>query len=565
MIDMSRRKAQILAQSPVAPRATGGFRLMRYFVVTSLIAFTVVGVALFLLQSQEEEFFKQVQTEQNVFFSKAQLDLSRQQEATARDGLMAVHEAGHVNLARFLANTMWQKSIAPFMTKVQQLPIERCRNMAGDPSVGQPNPDDARQTCFREMGKQITALPDFAALDKTAKAAMRTSTVFKIKVFDMHGVTVYSSEHAQIGEDKADNAGWKTAASGVPASELTHRDRFSAFEGVVENRDLISSYVPVRVPGSDEVTGVFEIYSDVTPFLNEIKRASARITGIASENQEEVERAAKDNQEKLLANSDRFLSIVGGLLALLYAALLLLVRNAQRIIDDQHHAQEQSARREQQWHREKMTALATMAAHVSHEVGNPLATISGLAEGIASQQSGGNGAVVGQPKLILEQTQRIARMLRQIADFAAPRSDKPELVDVNQLVKAVCDFLSFDSRFRSTQIEFKPARQLPACVVTADYLNEALTGLLLACVEGDLKPDMVVVETKLSDASLQIFIACKLETPGAIGLNADASMVSRMESARRRMTDLGGQLTYAEMGYVLTLPISVNRAGNDLA
>ena len=524
------------------------FRLTRYFTIASLVAFTVVGVALFNLQNQEVAFFEQVQADQNSYFAQAQVNLSSQQEITARKELLALHEAGHVNLTRVLANMLWETNIVPVMAKVQQIPSDHCRRIATSQA-------DIRKSCFAEIGRKITALPAFSALDTKAYTAMRTTTVFKIKVFDLRGITIYSSEHAQIGDDKAENLGWKTAVSGQPASEFTHRDRFSAFEGVVENRDLISSYIPVRAPGKNNVIGVFEIYSDVTPFLNTIKEVSAKIREVTVANQAEVERVSLINQQKVQLNSDRFLAIVGSLFALLYVTLLLVVRNGQRIIDQQRRAQEQSARREQQWHQEKMAALATMAARVSHEMGNPLATIAGLAEDIAKRQEI-NVCLTDEPRLILEQTQRIAAMIRQVADFAANRREQPELVDINQMIKAVCDFLSFDNRFNSTRIEFRPDSQLPACIVIPSHLNEVLINILQGYVEDETKPQRILVETKPDPAGILIRINGESAFANAKYFMNDTSPGSEFQSVRRRVADMGGNLVPMEAGIGIILPMT---------
>ncbi|MFZ2650733.1 MAG: HAMP domain-containing sensor histidine kinase [Burkholderiaceae bacterium] len=535
----------------------GGFRLMRYFTMMTLVAFAAVALALYFLQRMEITFFEQVQHEQGAFFAQAQAELARQHEGAARSSLLAVHEAGHVNLTRVVANLLWDTDFAPFVARAQRLAVDQCRAIAApsDAPLGAAA-SNGRRACFAELGRRIMSLPGFRALDAKAYAAMRSSTVFKIKVFDLRGVTLYSSEHRQIGEDGVDNLGWKSAAAGRPASELTHRDRFSAFERVVENRDLISTYVPVRATGRDEVVGVFEIYSDVTPFLGQIQAASKKFTDHSASNEARVEQTARLNQDKVNSSSDRFLLVVGALLALLYAASLLIVHNGQRIIDRQTIAQEQSMRREQLWHRDKMAALAAMAANVSHEVGNPLAVISGLAQELADRQAKGE-SVAGPSKQIVEQTSRIARMMRQISDFATARGETREWVDVNSMLKAVCDFLSFDRRFRATPIEFHPGQGLPARELVPDHLNEVMMNLLQACVHSAPQQGARIrIETHSRGDSVQIRVECAGAADGSAATIAPAFPDERLESVHRRVIDMGGKLVSTGATLTISLPAS---------
>jgi signal transduction histidine kinase len=386
---------------------------------------------------------------------------------------------------------------------------------------------------------------------------MRASSVFKIKVFDLRGITVYSSEHSQIGEDKADNLGWITAAAGQPASEMTHRDRFSAFEGVVENRDLISSYLPVRPQGSEAVSGVFEIYSDVTMFLDRIRAISSDAMALAATNQEIVEQTSLENQRKVGASSFRFLVIIGSLLVLLYLALLWLVRNGQRIIDRQALAQERAAEREERWHREKMAALATMAANVSHEVGNPLAVITMLVQDIQNQKAE-SGCEKCHPEEILEQARRIAGMTRNITKFAAAHRDRRELIDINQTLKAMLDFLSFDQHFGALGVEFRPDGDLSAHEVVPDHLNEILLNLLQTsadCFDQHAgAPGRMIIETKGSVAGSVIRISCEGHETGTLSTRPDPFQDSRFDVVRRRVAGMGGDVRTSATMVEITLP-----------
>ena len=318
----------------IAPPPAAGFRLVRYFSLTGLAAFLLGAAAMLYFERLEDDFFKQLQQDQVLFFTQLQDSFAKEHDAAARGDLLRIHEAGNVALTRLFANALWEKDFAPFVAKVQRIPLDHCRAINdGKDANGKTVQPREKKACYAEVGKKIVAFAEFHALDAKVFDTMKKSTVFKIKVFDLRGITVYSSEHNQIGEDKSINAGWESAVAGKPASELTRRGKFSAFEGVVENRDLISSYLPVLAPGGEKIVGVFEIYSDATPFLEQIKNTSTKIKKLRTENRAKMEQAAAANQNKVEEGESLLFAAVFGLGALLYLALFLVVRNAQRIID----------------------------------------------------------------------------------------------------------------------------------------------------------------------------------------------------------------------------------------
>lgn len=97
---------------------------------------------------------------------------------------------------------------------------------------------------------------------------MKNSDIIKLKVYNLNGLTVFSSEAAQIGESNQDNLGFQTALNGSPRSALTHRNQFDSFEGVRVNVDVLASYLPIRADG--QIKGVIELYQEVTPFVKDL-------------------------------------------------------------------------------------------------------------------------------------------------------------------------------------------------------------------------------------------------------------------------------------------------------
>ncbi|TXH87937.1 MAG: response regulator [Rhodoferax sp.] len=106
----------------------------------------------------------------------------------------------------------------------------------------------------------IRANPQLARIDAVVRHFVRRTDIVKVKIFDPRGVTRYSSTFSQVGESKAESAGFINAARGVPSSELSYRQSFESFGRTLEDVNLVSSYVPVE-DGLRQVA-VLEIYTD---------------------------------------------------------------------------------------------------------------------------------------------------------------------------------------------------------------------------------------------------------------------------------------------------------------
>lgn len=117
---------------------------------------------------------------------------------------------------------------------------------------------------------------DLVIVDNAIRSFMINTDILKVKIFSLNGITLYSTEHSQIGEDKKENPAFKSAKHGTPASQITHRGKFSAIDKEVFNRDLVSSYLPIYNK-SGRIIGVSEIYTDRTPAIKKSENSQSTL------------------------------------------------------------------------------------------------------------------------------------------------------------------------------------------------------------------------------------------------------------------------------------------------
>jgi diguanylate cyclase (GGDEF)-like protein len=128
--------------------------------------------------------------------------------------------------------------------------------------------------------QQLREHPQVALIRADVLRQMKGLSVVKVKIYDLHGMTVFSTDEKQIGESKSDDDGVKDAIAGKVSSEIAFENTFDAFEKVINDRNLISSYIPIRVDDHQAPQGVFEVYSDVTDYMAEVEQTTWEIVGV---------------------------------------------------------------------------------------------------------------------------------------------------------------------------------------------------------------------------------------------------------------------------------------------
>jgi len=125
----------------------------------------------------------------------------------------------------------------------------------------------------------LAARPEIAAIEDGLRPLANGLSVVKVKIYDLNGLTVFSTDPSQIGDDKSANPGFRRARDGYAASEITYRDKFDAWEGELAERNIIATYVPIHMHEAEPVEGVFEVYRDITDLMARIEREQRRIIG----------------------------------------------------------------------------------------------------------------------------------------------------------------------------------------------------------------------------------------------------------------------------------------------
>lgn len=132
-------------------------------------------------------------------------------------------------------------------------------------------------------------------------------------------------------------------------------------------------------------------------------------------------------------------------------------------------------------HQEKMASLGLLAAGVAHEIGNPLTSISSMAQLIKRKVK--DQQFIEYLNTILKNIERISTIVRELVDFARPASYKAEYVDINEIIRNAVSIVKYDKRAKRIDIKFELDPDIPPLFLVSDQLLQVCLNILINAVD----------------------------------------------------------------------------------
>jgi len=146
---------------------------------------------------------------------------------------------------------------------------------------------------------------------------------------------------------------------------------------------------------------------------------------------------------------------------------------------------------EQLRHADRLATVGTLASGIAHELGTPLNVVSGRARMIET------GSVQGDEtresaRIVREQAERMARIIRQLLDFSRRGAQKKTTADLRALANQVLVFLRPTAARSKVELLLTAEEPVPVWM-DSDHLRQVLTNLVINGIQSMTEGGTVTV------------------------------------------------------------------------
>jgi len=152
---------------------------------------------------------------------------------------------------------------------------------------------------------------------------------------------------------------------------------------------------------------------------------------------------------------------------------------------------------------ERLAAVGEMAAHVAHEIRNPLAGIRGACEVLFTKGEGSTREIGDE---VLHQIDRLNQTVTELLQFSNPRALETVSTDLNAVIDLVVSVFKGDPASQSVRIERRYAPDLPQVEIDPRQIEQVLYNLFLNAAQAMAHDGTIRVTTGCGEGHVKILV-----------------------------------------------------------
>jgi hypothetical protein len=311
----------------------------------------------------------------------------------------------------------------------------------------------------------------------------------EIKIFSTNGVILKSSKRWQIGR-RVDPTTQKWYLEGKFKKPIKRRDEgiFSVLFPIENTEPCFRCHGPaaalngilavdVSMIGTQEKVGelsktmilwAFGVTATLAIFLSLF--LTRYVTNPIQELIATMERAERGLEARVQVKSADDIGRLGEA----FNSLLSKLERARRRVERYHYEQMKRA--------DRLASIGEMAAGIAHEIKNPLAGVAGVIQVLKKDIPAGDPKRVVLDE-VLSQVERMDKAVRNLLSFARPPEPRMTMVDVNELVSRLLDFLAPQFAKNGIMAERRLTAGLPWLVMDPDLMQQAILNIALNAIK----------------------------------------------------------------------------------
>ncbi|MBM4081034.1 MAG: GAF domain-containing protein, partial [Planctomycetes bacterium] len=194
------------------------------------------------------------------------------------------------------------------------------------------------------------------------------------------------------------------------------------------------------------------------------------------------------------------------LLAMFAAQAALAIENAKAYEKLEDQMRQTREAQDRLLRSERLATVGEMAAHVAHEIRNPLVTIGGFAR-IILRALDETSPQVAHAKIIVEEVLRLENILKNVMDFTKPSAPQKTQADINRILEDTCDLAL--SQASATGIALSKSLDPRAARLNADpaQMKQALLNIIRNAVESMDAGGRLALQTQADTRTVTVVIS----------------------------------------------------------